>query len=130
MKYTEVMVCILIFLILALGFMQGYVTFMRGRQRVINSASLNAKVLMLDRRIRNDLNELNIPFWRNPEKLENEIYELLTAKNMDSELNILSCKVQQSSEKDELRLIVSWEYKGKSFTSEQGIGERLVEKNE
>ena len=75
MKYTEVMVCILIFLILALGFMQGYVTFMRGRQRVINSASLNAKVLMLDRRIRNDLNELNMPFWRNPEKLENEIYE-------------------------------------------------------
>ncbi len=130
MKYTEVMVCILIFLILALGFMQGYVTFMRGRQRVINSASLNAKVLMLDRRIRNDLNELNMPFWRNPEKLENEIYELLTAKNMDSELNILSCKVQQSSEKDELKLIVSWEYKGKSFTSEQGIGERLVEKNE
>ncbi len=130
MKYTEVMVCILIFLILALDFMQGYVTFMRGRQRVINSASLNAKVLMLDRRIRNDLNELNIPFWRNPEKLENEIYELLTAKNMDSELNILSCKVQQSSEKDELKLIVSWEYKGKSFTSEQGIGERLVEKNE
>ena len=130
MKYTEVMVCILIFLILALGFMQGYVTFMRGRQRVINSASLNAKVLMLDRRIRNDLNELNMPFWRNPEKLENEIYELLTAKNMDSELNILSCKVQQSSEKDELKLIVSWEYKGKSFTSEQGIGERLVGKNE
>lgn len=130
MKYTEVMVCILIFLILVLGFMQGYVTFMRGRQRVINSASLNAKVLMLDRRIRNDLNELNMPFWRNPEKLENEIYELLTAKNMDSELNILSCKVQQSSEKDELKLIVSWEYKGKSFTSEQGIGERLVEKNE
>ena len=85
---------------------------------------------MLDRRIRNDLNELNMPFWRNPEKLENEIYELLTAKNMDSELNILSCKVQQSSEKDELKLIVSWEYKGKSFTSEQGIGERLVEKNE
>lgn len=130
MKYTEVMVCILIFLILVLGFMQGYVTFMRERQRVINSASLNAKVLMLDRRIRNDLNELNMPFWRNPEKLENEIYELLTAKNMDSELNILSCKVQQSSEKDELKLIVSWEYKGKSFTSEQGIGERLVEKNE
>ena len=130
MKYTEVMVCILIFLILVLGFMQGYVTFMRGRQRVINSASLNAKVLMLDRRIRNDLNELNMPFWRNPEKLENEIYELLTAKNMDSELNILSCKVQQCSEKDELKLIVSWEYKGKSFTSEQGIGERLVEKNE
>ena len=130
MKYTEVMVCILIFLILALGFMQGYVTFMRGRQRVINSASLNAKVLMLDRRIRNDLNELNMPFWRNPEKLENEIYELLTAKNMDSELNILSCKVQQSSEKDELKLIVSCEYKGKSFTSEQGIGERMVEKNE
>ena len=130
MKYTEVMVCILIFLILVLGFMQGYVTFMRGRQRVINSASLNAKVLMLDRRIRNDLNELNMPFWRNPEKLENEIYELLTAKNMDSELNILSCKVQQSSEKDELKLIVSWEYKGKSFTSEQGIGERLVEENE
>lgn len=130
MKYTEVMVCILIFLILALGFMQGYVTFMRGRQRFINSASLNAKVLMLDRRIRNDLNELNMPFWRNPAKLENEIYELLTAKNMYSELNILSCKVQQSSEKDELKLIVSWEYIGKSFTSEQGIGERLVEKNE
>lgn len=130
MKYTEVMVCILIFVILALGLMQGYVTVMRGRQRVINSASQNAKVLMFDRKIRNDLNEISIPFWKNPEKMENEIYELLYKKNMDSKLNILSCKVQDTKEKDGLKLIVSWEYMGKSFTSEQGLGEKIIEKNE
>lgn len=114
MRMTEVLVCILMFVLISVGLMESYISANRNKDRIISRLNDSDFIITTDYKIRKEVWNISIPYWRNIEaEFENMKNELFTSISTDK---VYIKNIQLVGEQSGFhRVRIVWVYKNTEY---------------
>lgn len=114
MRMTEVLICILMFVILAVGLMESYTVANKNKDKIVMKTYDSDFIITTDYKIRRKIWEFNIPYWKNIQKEFSRTRDYLFLHLSTDEIFIQD--IQLIDDKTGFyRVKVIWKYKEQEF---------------
>lgn len=127
MKVSEIFISILIFLLVCMCAGESFIYFSKNQKKINLLISESETVLSTDIKIRKNIRNIKIPYWKNAKNLMEKEREKLLSTDLNKEVKILSIEVNENKKDEISGLKVLWLYKGKVHeTNEEFIFGKII----
>ena len=127
MKLTEIVVCIAIFLLSSTVFLSSYVNMRKTSSSIITQTKNTDSIISKDMLIRNELQKIKSPYWKNIESLKDSYEEALIIALENQKVTILNVSTVYEEKHNAEGICVEWEYNGKKHLTKEFIKQRIID---
>lgn len=125
MRMTEVLICILMFVLLAVGLMESYTVANKNKDKIIMKTYDSDFIITTDYKIRRKIWEFNIPYWKNIQKefsrTRNYLFlHLSTDEIFIQDIQLIDDKIGFYKVK------VTWKYKDQEFETIEHLNVKQI----
>lgn len=125
MRMTEVLICILMFIILAVGLMESYTVANKNKDKIIMKTYDSDFIITTDYKIRRKIWEFNIPYWKNIQKEFSRTRDYLFLHLSTDEIFIQD--IQLIDDKIGFyKVKVTWKYKEQEFETIEHLNVKQI----
>lgn len=125
MRMTEVLICILMFVILAVGLMESYTVANKNKDKIVMKTYDSDFIITTDYKIRRKIWEFNIPYWKNIQKEFSRTRDYLFLHLSTDEIFIQD--IQLIDDKIGFyKVKVTWKYKEQEFETIEHLNVKQI----
>ena len=115
MKLTELLISIAIFTIVVGTTVNAYTSFIKNSNRLEIETRNADKVLVTDFKIRKEIKDIKIPYWKNVNTEFIKYITQLKQTNYNDSISIINVEPLKNSKGIVKGLIVTWNYQDKTY---------------
>ena len=127
MKFTEILVCMIIFLLASAIFLETLVIIRKDSSSVIIKTETAKKIITADSFLRKSITDRKIPYWNN---LTNECFEIEEQLEQSSDsigIKILSVHPIHDEQTNLEGICIEWNNGHKNYITKQYIRQRILD---
>lgn len=125
MRMTEVLICILMFVLLAVGLMESYTVANKNKDKIVMKTYDSDFIITTDYKIRRKIWEFNIPYWKNIQKEFSRTRDYLFLHLSTDEIFIQD--IQLIDDKIGFyKVKVTWKYKDQEFETIEHLNVKQI----
>lgn len=125
MRMTEVLICILMFVLLAVGLMESYTVANKNKDKIVMKTYDSDFIITTDYQIRRKIWEFNIPYWKNIQKEFSRTRDYLFLHLSTDEIFIQD--IQLIDDKIGFyKVKVTWKYKDQEFETIEHLNVKQI----
>ena len=127
MKFTEILVCMIIFLLASAIFVEALVITRKGSSVIITKTQTAENIITVDSFLRKTITDRKIPYWNN---LTNEcikIEEQLEQSSDSIGIQILSVHPVHNEQTNLEGICIEWNNGHKNYVTKQYIRQRILD---
>lgn len=122
MRFIELLVTSLIASFISVAVIFSFTAGKKGTDRILDTAGKSTDVLIIDGNIRKEIANIDIPYWRNPEKYLREIgFDLHDLVQLPDGAEILKTESVKDGLEYAIGMDVVWIFDGKEYETKESF---------